>query len=97
MVAALSRQGSLPSSAPRVGRAVDADDARAFARERGIAVFEETSAKSGENVEAFFAALSTELRDRHRRGEGLGAAKGGGGLKITQPLGAPKKSKCGCA
>jgi Ras-related protein Rab-5C len=76
-------------------RAVEEAAGAKFAAERGIAVFRETSAKSGENVEDFFVALGTELRDRHRRGEGVGGAANGA-LKITAPLGGAKKRSCGC-
>ena len=58
--------GSKLDLATGAARAVASAGAESFAATQGLAVFRETSAKTGENVEEFFVALSRGMLERRR-------------------------------
>ena len=76
--------GSKLDLATGAARAVASAGAESFAATQGLAVFRETSAKTGENVEEFFVALSRGMLERRRAGAGV-PGKPRGAVELSQP------------
>jgi Ras-related protein Rab-5C len=83
-------------------RAIHTSEAKAYADEEGL-LFYETSAKTGENVQAVFEAIANAIPEStfKPRGPGLGGARGTGNIgdqpAQTVDIGAPSSVKEGCS
>ncbi|KAL7269899.1 Vacuolar protein sorting-associated protein 21 [Rhizina undulata] len=84
-------------------RAITTAEAKAYADDEGL-LFYETSAKSGDNVQAVFEAIAnaipeSTLKPRNGAGGGMGATRGvgGGDVQAVNLADASRGTKDGCA
>lgn len=80
-----------------VDRVISREQGEGLAREYGIPLFRETSAKTGHGVEDMFTSFATIVYDRVCKSSGGGGQHQGGGVQLTRrPGGSHSQSSSSC-